>query len=105
MEQFLREWRRDALSKNQYDAAIFIGDKLLALTSMGILFVSDPSLYKLMSSCIRQYQRRMVASTGPLLQGQLRTSAVVHRTSRLLGLEPAMSMPVRVMLHKARQIR
>ena len=33
MEQFLREWRTDALSKNQHDSAIFIGDKLLALTS------------------------------------------------------------------------
>jgi hypothetical protein len=33
MEQFLREWRKDALNKNQHDAAIFIGDKLLALTS------------------------------------------------------------------------
>jgi hypothetical protein len=34
MERFLRDWRQDALNKAQYDAAIFIGDKLLALTSM-----------------------------------------------------------------------
>jgi anaphase-promoting complex subunit 6 len=33
MEQFLRDWRKDALNKNQHEAAIFIGDKLLALTS------------------------------------------------------------------------
>lgn len=33
MEKFLRDWRQDALNKAQYDAAIFIGDKLLALTS------------------------------------------------------------------------
>ncbi|KIW07371.1 uncharacterized protein PV09_02216 [Verruconis gallopava] len=33
MEQFLREWRKEALNKNQHDAAIFIGDKLLALTN------------------------------------------------------------------------
>ncbi|KAF2436915.1 cell division cycle protein-like protein [Tothia fuscella] len=33
MEKFLREWRKDALNKNQHDAAIFIGDKLLALTN------------------------------------------------------------------------
>ncbi|TDZ68403.1 Anaphase-promoting complex subunit cut9 [Colletotrichum trifolii] len=33
MERFLREWRQDALNKAQYDAAIFIGDKLLALTN------------------------------------------------------------------------
>ncbi|KAF2816645.1 anaphase-promoting complex subunit cut9 [Mytilinidion resinicola] len=33
MEKFLREWRQDALNKHQYDSAIFIGDKLLALTN------------------------------------------------------------------------
>ncbi|KAL2266471.1 hypothetical protein VTJ83DRAFT_5823 [Remersonia thermophila] len=32
MERFLRDWRQDALNKAQYDSAIFIGDKLLALT-------------------------------------------------------------------------
>lgn len=32
MEKFLREWRQDALDKQQYDSAVFIGDKLLALT-------------------------------------------------------------------------
>ncbi|PNY26492.1 Anaphase-promoting complex subunit cut9 [Tolypocladium capitatum] len=33
METFLRDWRRDALNKAQYESAIFIGDKLLALTN------------------------------------------------------------------------
>ena len=33
MEKFLRDWRQDALNKAQYDAAIFVGDKLLAMTS------------------------------------------------------------------------
>ncbi|KAK3403101.1 putative CDC16 protein [Sordaria brevicollis] len=32
MERFLREWRQDALNKAQYESAIFIGDKLLAMT-------------------------------------------------------------------------
>ncbi|KAG6017468.1 hypothetical protein E4U43_001068 [Claviceps pusilla] len=32
MEKFLRDWRQDALNKAQYESAIFIGDKLLALT-------------------------------------------------------------------------
>ncbi|GAM83909.1 hypothetical protein ANO11243_018990 [Dothideomycetidae sp. 11243] len=32
MEQFLRSWRQDALDKHQYESAIFIGDKVLALT-------------------------------------------------------------------------
>ena len=41
MQRYLREWRQDALNKAQYDAAIFIGDKLLALTSMP---VAVPSL-------------------------------------------------------------
>ncbi|KAI9685143.1 MAG: anaphase promoting complex subunit cdc16 [Bathelium mastoideum] len=33
MEKFLRDWRQDAFNKHQYDSAIFIGDKLLALTN------------------------------------------------------------------------
>ncbi|PHH92305.1 hypothetical protein CDD83_8019 [Cordyceps sp. RAO-2017] len=33
MEKFLRDWRQDALNKAQYESAIFIGDKLLALTN------------------------------------------------------------------------
>ncbi|KAK1778232.1 hypothetical protein QBC45DRAFT_353765 [Copromyces sp. CBS 386.78] len=33
MERFLREWRQDALNKAQYESAIFIGDKLLAMTN------------------------------------------------------------------------
>ena len=33
MEKFLRDWRQDALNKHQYESAVFIGDKLLALTS------------------------------------------------------------------------
>ncbi|KAK0661193.1 putative 20S cyclosome subunit [Cercophora samala] len=32
MEKFLRDWRQDAMNKAQYDSAIFIGDKLLAMT-------------------------------------------------------------------------
>ncbi|KAH8177250.1 anaphase-promoting complex, cyclosome, subunit 3 domain-containing protein [Sarocladium implicatum] len=31
--RFLRDWRQDALNKAQYESAIFIGDKLLALTN------------------------------------------------------------------------
>ncbi|KAF2091057.1 TPR-like protein [Saccharata proteae CBS 121410] len=33
MEKFLRDWRQDALNKHQYDSAIFIGDKLLAISN------------------------------------------------------------------------
>jgi hypothetical protein len=43
MERFLRDWRQDALNKAQYDSAIFIGDKLLAMTSRTLL-PPDPLL-------------------------------------------------------------
>ncbi|PHH83789.1 hypothetical protein CDD82_2661 [Ophiocordyceps australis] len=33
METFLRTWRQDAFDKAQYESAIFLGDKLLALTN------------------------------------------------------------------------
>ncbi|KAF1836072.1 TPR-like protein [Decorospora gaudefroyi] len=32
MEKYLREWRQEALNRCQYDTAIFVADKLLALT-------------------------------------------------------------------------
>jgi anaphase-promoting complex subunit 6 len=34
MEKYLREWRQEALNRHQHDTAIFVADKLLALTSM-----------------------------------------------------------------------
>ncbi|KAH4104390.1 hypothetical protein HBI24_119340 [Parastagonospora nodorum] len=33
MEKYLRDWRQEALNRNQYDTAIFVADKLLALTN------------------------------------------------------------------------
>jgi anaphase-promoting complex subunit 6 len=36
MRRFLRDWRQDALNKAQYDAAIFIGDKLLSMTGTSL---------------------------------------------------------------------
>ena len=33
MEKLLKDWRQDAINKHQYESAIYIGDKLLALTS------------------------------------------------------------------------
>lgn len=42
MEPFLREWRQDALNKAQYESAIFIGDKLLALTGAPVRPLSPP---------------------------------------------------------------
>ncbi|KAF2023572.1 TPR-like protein [Setomelanomma holmii] len=33
MEKYLREWRQEALNRHQYDTAIFVADKLYALTN------------------------------------------------------------------------
>jgi hypothetical protein len=49
MEKFLRDWRQDALNKHQYESAIFIGDKLLALTSTSIVLILDYRLADLSS--------------------------------------------------------
>jgi hypothetical protein len=32
----LRTWRRDASSLHQYDAAAFVGDKILSITSISV---------------------------------------------------------------------
>lgn len=37
MDKYLRSWRQEALNKGQHDAAIYVGDKVLALTSTGAL--------------------------------------------------------------------
>lgn len=36
MQQLLKDWRQDAMHKHQYESAIYIGDKLLAITSKQI---------------------------------------------------------------------
>ncbi|EFE33998.1 uncharacterized protein ARB_06948 [Trichophyton benhamiae CBS 112371] len=47
MEEFLRNWRQDALNKGQYDSAVYIGDKVLALTTL----LSTKDLITRNSSC------------------------------------------------------
>lgn len=42
MEKLLKDWRQDAMHKHQYESAIYIGDKLLALTSMRYLKLYQP---------------------------------------------------------------
>lgn len=39
MEKFLRSWRQEALNRGQHDAAIYIGDKVFALTSEQLLWL------------------------------------------------------------------
>lgn len=101
MEQFLREWRTEALNKNQHDSAIFIGDKLLALTSTCHLICAIPELTRLM---IRQYNRCMVARPSPLPEGQLPSRLELHRPPRSVGLEPAMPLFVRIVLYQVGEV-
>lgn len=37
MEKLLKEWRAEAMHKHQFESAIYIGDKLLALTGKFLL--------------------------------------------------------------------
>ena len=39
MQQLLKDWRQDAMHKHQYESAIYIGDKLLAITSKQISLI------------------------------------------------------------------
>lgn len=45
MERYLRSWRQDALNRGQHDSAIYIGDKVLALTSMPSLTLGLEARY------------------------------------------------------------
>lgn len=42
MEKYLRSWRQDALNRGQHDAATYIGDKVLALTSESVYTLNEP---------------------------------------------------------------
>ena len=44
MEKYLREWRQEALNRCQYDTAIFVADKLLALTGTLLCYTPDKRL-------------------------------------------------------------
>ncbi|KAI9647267.1 anaphase-promoting complex subunit Cut9 [Ciborinia camelliae] len=62
MEKFLRDWRQDAMNKHQYDSAIFIGDKLLAITSTIIPMLlldnsRNPSCRYLAGHCLIKQSR------------------------------------------------
>jgi len=72
MEEYLREWRQDAASRNQLETAIFIGDKALALTSTSHLCF--PTLHEVDNSQIatkmhydcRNSTRMLVITPGRL---------------------------------------
>jgi hypothetical protein len=46
MEAYLRQWQQHCLDRQQWDAAMYVGDKLLALTSKmavdSVMTFSDP---------------------------------------------------------------
>lgn len=43
MDKFLREWRQDAVNRHQYETAIFVADKLLALTGTRLCILTQDS--------------------------------------------------------------
>lgn len=53
MEEFLRNWRQDALNKGQYDSAVYIGDKVLALTS-----TRNNSIYSYLRAAGANFEQR-----------------------------------------------
>ena len=69
MEKLLKEWRQDAINKHQYESAIFIGDKLLALTS------KDRSLHcYAFVNLLRGLERCLFPGAGSLLDWELHKS-------------------------------
>ena len=68
MEKLLKEWRQDAMHKHQYESAIYIGDKLLALT--GICSNVPPASTVLIYP-FRRRERRLLPSSSTLLHRQL----------------------------------
>ena len=68
MEKLLKDWRQDAINKHQYESAIFIGDKLLALTSK----CPSSVLFDILM-LTRRPKGCLLACPSPLLHGQLHT--------------------------------
>ena len=59
MQEYLRAWGQDAMQKHQYDSAIYIGDKLLAITSEFIDFLTgraydNPQMIRMMLFSLRK---------------------------------------------------
>ena len=72
MEKYLRDWRETALQKNAYDTAAFVGDKLVALTSVHISPPAPIQACKQLTIVVdRRSLRYLGLSTRPLHCGQL----------------------------------
>jgi hypothetical protein len=103
MQQYLREWRKNALDKHQYETAIFVADKLLALTSASPVHCSLSQLLTL-KKC-RQRSGCLVARVHPFQPGKLHP-----RPERPVKIGPDLAEPRlqasgRVMLRPAIQVR
>ncbi|KMU73175.1 anaphase-promoting complex subunit Cut9 [Coccidioides immitis RMSCC 3703] len=71
MEDFLRNWRQEALNRGQHDAAIYIGDKVLAFTTLQVLGEHNPAhLISTASNSRRKLQHRNESSHITLRNGK-----------------------------------
>ena len=97
MEAFLRQWRQDALDRHQYDSAIFIGDKLLAITREYIVHEQ--------TDCQLKYHRegigRLLARPSTLLKWKLYSRAKLPRKAQSHLRQPSMQIPLGPLLYKA----
>jgi hypothetical protein len=102
MEAYLREWRQSCLNRHQYDSAIWIADKLLALTSQSL----NNRCHEL--PLILTYRQRpgcLLARSSPLLNGKLHSLPLNLTHTRSNISLSILQIPRRPLLHKAKQIR
>jgi hypothetical protein len=106
MEKFLRGWRQDALNRSQNETAVYVGDKILALTSRAFLLAYF--WYQIVLTTDnrhRQRHRRILAGSGPLQQQQLHTSTDSAFSQGLDIAKHILQIPCCTLLSKTEQIR
>lgn len=65
MDKFLREWRQDAVNKHQYETAIFVADKLLALTGMRFWMQTNRALLIPLQEMIKTHSIWLRSTSAP----------------------------------------
>lgn len=64
MEKYLKKWRQNAFDAGQFDTAIFVGDKLLALTSQSFqIFLLCKRLLRVVYQGNRRLTQRQMSSS------------------------------------------
>ncbi len=101
MEKYLREWRQEALNRHQYDTAIFVADKLLALTGTYNAICPDNSLVLMIQH--RRRTRHILAGPGPLLYWKLQPHAIAACPWQPRRPQPTMPPPLRTLLNQTGQ--